>query len=307
MKVVITGGTGLIGSTLTRSLRENGHEVIILTRDPKRHEPPAEGAQLVKWDAQTAAGWVEAADGADAIVNLAGATINHRWTDSYKKTIMDSRINSGKAVVAAIKAMQHKPKVVIQASAVGYYGPRQEEVVTEETPAGNDFLAEVCKAWEASTEEVEAMGVRRCIIRTGIVLSTQEGAMAQLLPIFKLFAGGPVGSGEQYYPWIHLGDEVEAIRYLMECEDCSGVYNLSAPNPVKNKVFVKALGNAVSRPAIAPAPGFAIKLMFGEMATIVLDGQRAVPERLQAAGYDFRFTEPENAMRNLLYSGYEKN
>ncbi len=306
MKVVITGGTGLIGSALTDNLLGAGHEVIVLTRNPDEYRRSMpEAVHLVQWDAKTAGEWVAEADGADAVVNLAGASLDNRWTDSYKQRVRDSRVNSGTALIEGFKAMETKPKMLVQASAVGYYGPSGDKVVTEATPPGDDFLADVCQAWEASTADAEKMGIRRVIIRTGIVLSTKSGAMARLIPIFKIGAGGPVGSGKQYYPWIHIGDEVSAIRHLIEDENAQGVYNLSAPNPVQNRVFVKALGRALSRPAIAPAPGIALKLLFGEMSTIVLDGQRAIPERLQEEGFQFRFVEPEPAMRHLLYSGYE--
>lgn len=304
MKTVITGGTGLIGNALAKSLIADGHQVIILSRDPKRKDA-IKGAEMVKWDGKTARDWVEAADGAQAIVNLAGASIDNRWTESYKKLIVDSRVNGGRAVVEGIKAMTQKPEVLIQASAVGYYGPRGDEKINEEGSAGSDFLAEVCKQWEDSTAEAESLGVRRVIIRTGIVLSTKGGAMARLLPIFKMFAGGPTGSGKQYMPWIHIGDEIEAIRFLMEHQNAHGVFNLASPNPVTNKEFTKAMGGAMNRPAFAPAPGLALKAMFGEMSTIILDGQRVVPEKLQNMGYTFRFTDPQAAVRNLLYSGIE--
>lgn len=306
MKVVITGGTGLIGRALADSLAENNHTVIVLSRDPENAKPfTSDNVTLAHWDAETEDGWVDYANGADAIVNLAGASLDSRWTDAYKKRIRDSRTKAGQAVVAAVKAANQKPKVVIQASAVGYYGPRDDEIVTEAANAGDDFLADVCKDWEDSTAEVEELGVRRAIIRTGLVLSTKGGALGRLIPIFKLGGGGPVGSGKQYYSWVHLGDVIDAICYLIENDKATGPYNLTAPNPVRNKDFSKALGKALNRPAITPAPSIAVKLMFGEMATIVLDGQRVVPENLQTAGFKFRFHEPEAAFRHLLYSGFE--
>lgn len=304
MKVVITGGTGLIGTALAKNLVGDGHQVVILSRNPKRRESIKE-AELVRWDGRTAGDWVEQADGATAIVNLAGASIDSRWTDSHKKEIIESRVNAGQAVIAGIKAMQHKPEVLVQASAVGYYGPHGHETVTEDTPAGSDFLAEACKAWEASTEEAESLGVRRVVTRTGIVLSTKGGAMARLLPVFKFFAGGTVGKGNQYMPWIHISDEIGAIRFLIENKNARGIYNLASPNPVTNQDFTGAMGKAMNRPSLMPAPGFGIKLAFGEMSTVILDGQRAVPQRLQQLGYQFQFTDPQNAIRNLLYSGIE--
>ena len=304
MKVIITGGTGLIGRALTKNLLDDNHEVIILSRKPKKANMP-DGVTVVEWDAKTGNGWSEYAEGADAIVNLAGETIGERWTPERKQAIMESRVNAGNAVVEAVKATTQKPKVLIQASAVGYYGPRGDEVITEESESGSDFLAKVCQAWEDSTKDVEEMGVRRVVIRTGIVLSTKGGALEKLMLPFKMFAGGPNGDGEQYWAWIHLMDEVQAIRFLIENDTASGIFNLSAPDPTKNKDFVKALGKALNRPAITPAPGFAMKMMLGEMATIVLDGQRAVPQNLQDMNYEFNFVKPEPALRHLLYSGYE--
>lgn len=305
MKVVITGGSGLIGRALTKSLRADDHEVVILSRDPEKVKHMPQGTQVVEWDGRTTEGWLEAAQGAEAIVNLAGAPISNRWTDSYRERVTNSRVNAGKAVLEATHSI--KPKAVIQSSAVGYYGPRGDEIVTEDAPRGNDFLAHVCDAWEASTEPIDDMpDVRRAVIRSGIVLSTKGGALVRLLPIFRMFAGGPVGGGKQYMPWIHIGDEVNAIRFLIENDKAEGVFNLAAPEPVTNKQFSQALGRAMSRPAFAPVPGVAVKVLYGEMATIVLDGQRAVPQRLLDMGFEFRFNDPEAALRHLLYSGVEQ-
>jgi hypothetical protein len=305
MKVVITGGTGLIGRALAESLLSDHHEVIILSRDPENVEHPPRGAIIAGWDAHTEKGWLQYAEGADVIVNFAGATLDNRWTPAYKKRILDSRVQAGEAVTAAVKAAKKKPKVIVQASAIGFYGARGDEPVTEETPAGSGFLAEVCQQWEGSTAAVEKQGVRRVVVRTGLILSTKGGALERMLPFFKMFAGGPVGSGKQIYSWIHIGDEVDAIRFLIEQEKASGVFNLTSPNPVSNKVFSKTLGKVLNRPAFAPAPALAIKAMFGEMGSLVLTGQKVLPTRLQALGYRFRFTELEIAFRHLLYSGVE--
>jgi uncharacterized protein len=254
-----------------------------------------------RWDGRSAAGWGQWADGAGAIVNLAGAGIaDSRWSDERKREIVASRVDAGKAVVEAVQAAAVKPAVVIQSSAVGYYGSRGSEVLTEQSQPGDDFLADVCVDWEQSTAAVEALGVRRAIIRTGIVLSTEGGALPKMLLPFKFFAGGKLGSGQQYFPWIHMADQVGAIRFLIDNAQASGPFNLAAPNPPTNADFVKAVGQAMGRPSVMPAPGFALKAAFGEMSTVLLDGQRAEPQHLLALGYRFRFTDPVAALKDIL-------
>ncbi len=301
MRIIITGGTGLIGRPLAAELAGAGHEVIVLSRNPARAAGLAPGVQVVKWDGRTADGWGQLADGAGAIVNLAGEGIaDSRWNEARKRSIRESRVQAGQAVVQAVQAAQQKPQVVVQASAVGYYGPRGPEIIDESAPAGNDFLAQVCVDWEASTAPVEALGVRRAIARTGIVLSLAGGALPKMLLPFKFFAGGKIGSGQQGFPWIHLNDEVAALRFLLENPQASGPFNLAAPNPPTNAEFVKAIGEAMGRPSAIPAPAFALKLGFGEMSTVLLDGQRTAPRRLLDLGFQFRFTDPVVALRDLF-------
>lgn len=306
MRVIITGGTGLIGSALAKNLAAAGHEVISLSRNPAQHTFP-QGVTGVAWDSKTAAGWGHLADGADAIVNLAGAPIAgtglfpSRWTEERKRRIRQSRIDAGTAVTEAVAAATNKPKVVIQSSGVDYYGNvPSDKIITETSPNGSGFLADVTVDWENSTAAVEAMGVRRVIIRTGIVLSLESGALPITVLPFKFFAGGPLGSGEQWWPWIHLDDEVRAIRYLLENDSAAGPYNLCTPNPLKNKAFAKAIGHVLNRPAFFPAPAFALKLALGEIAAIVLDGRRAMPQKLQNEGFEFKFPTAEPALRDLL-------
>lgn len=305
MRVIITGGSGLIGSAFAANLAASGqYEVIILSRNPAAHEgQQPKGVKLVEWDAKTAAGWGKLADGAYAIVNLAGAGIaDKRWSAARKAVIAGSRADAGAAVVEAVRAAKNKPQVVLQISGVGYYGPRGDEVIDETGAPGDDFPARVCKdAWEPSTTPVRELGVRHVIMRTGIVLSKDGGALPRLVLPVKLLAGGPLGSGEQYYSWIHIDDQVRAMRFLLENPATHGVYNLTAPAPVTNKVMVTRIGTVLSRPTFAPAvPGFALKLLLGEMAGVVLDGQRAVPERLRQAGFRFRFADVETALRDVL-------
>lgn len=304
MKVIITGGTGLIGSALAHSLVQDGHEVVILTRDaskPVKSLPSA--ARLVKWDGKTGEGWHQEAEGADGIVNLAGANISPQgglWTEGRKKVIIDSRVNAGKAVVDAIRRTTTKPKVLLQSSAIGYYGVHDDEIITETSPTGSDFLASVCRDWEASTAEVESMGVRRVLLRTGVVFDKEGGALPLLVLPFKLFAGGPVGSGRQYISWIHSDDETNAIRLLLEDGSAHGAYNLTAPNPVCQKDFAKVAGKVLNRPSFMPTPAFAIKMVLGEAATFALDGQRVIPKALQDKRFEFRFPNLEGALRDLL-------
>jgi uncharacterized protein (TIGR01777 family) len=301
MRVIVTGGTGLIGRPLCAALAADGDEVIVLSRNPAKVKGLAQGVKVEQWDGKTAQGWGQLADGAGAIVNLAGEGIaDGRWSTSRKQRIRDSRIEAGKAVMQAIAAASVKPKVLIQASAVGIYGPRTDEIITEQTSPGKDFLAQVCFDWEASTASAQSkFGVRRAIARTGIVLSLDGGAFPQMALPFKLFAGGPVGSGKQYVPWIHMADEVRAIQFLIRNEKAEGAFNLSAPNPLTSKEFGKVLGQVLGRPSIMPAPAFALRAIFGEMAALLLSGQRQVPARLLELGFEFTYPQLEAALRNL--------
>ncbi len=213
---------------------------------------------------------------------------------------MDSRVKTGKALAEAIRQAQPRPKVFIQASAIGYYGSCQAEIVTEKHKPGGDFLAQTCIEWENSTRTIDQLGVRRAVVRTGIVLTADSGALARLLLPYKIFLGGPFGNGKQWYSWIHLADEVAAIRFLIENPGAVGNFNLTAPNPLPNRDFGKILGKILKRPSLIPVPGFLMNLAFGEVASIVLDSQRVLPARLQELGYQFRFPELEPALRDLL-------
>lgn len=312
MRVVITGGTGLIGRALSKSLVRDGHEVVVLSRFPERARGLPGGTQVVGWDAESADGWLPAAEGAEAIVNLAGANIGgehflpSRWTKARKRLIRESRVNAGRAVVDAVTNMSPKPGVVIQASGVGYYGFHGDEELGEDAPPGDDFGARLThEEWEPSTAPVEALGVRRAILRTGAVLDPGEGALPRLMLPFQLFVGGYWGSGKQWLPWIHLEDEVQAIRFLIEHEQAHGPFNLVAPGIVTNADFGRALGTVMKRPYWFPIPGFALRLVFGEVTTVLLEGQRAVPERLLGLGFTFRFPELTSALRDLLARGSE--
>jgi len=307
MRVLITGGTGLIGRALSANLASDGHEVIILSRSPGRATHLPDGVRAERWDACTAEGWGHLADGADAIVNLAGSSIAgegffpSRWTDEQRRLIRESRLDSSRAVVKAVALAEQKPRVVIQASGVGYYGYRGDESLTEKAEPGDDWAARfTVEEWEPSTAPVEEMGVRRAVARTGVVLSTEDGALPRLLLPFRLFVGGPMGSGDQWVSWIHLKDEARALRFLIENEEARGALNITAPNPVTNGELAKLLGKVMGRPAWIPVPGFAMRLAFGEVADVVLKGQRAVSQRLLDLGFEFQFPAAEAALVDLL-------
>lgn len=305
MRVLITGGTGLIGSGLAAELAQAGHEVIVLTRNPDKAQGLPAGVRAERWDGRTAQGWGHLADGAGAIVNLAGASIAgegflpSRWTPERKRLILQSRLDAGRAVVEAVQAAAHKPGVVIQPSGIGIYGFAGDRVLDETAPAGTDWLAQVAVQWEAATAPVEAMGVRRAIIRTAVVFSRAGGVLPLMLLPFRLFVGGPIGGGRQYVPWIHIADEVGAIRFLIENPNASGPFNLVAPEVMTNAELSRVIGRVLRRPSWLPLPAFAMRLLFGEVATLLLEGQRALPKRLQDLGYSFRFPTLEGALRDL--------
>jgi uncharacterized protein (TIGR01777 family) len=302
MRILITGGSGLIGGALVERLAAEGErEIVVLSRNPERMRGLPAGARAVGWDAETAAGWGELADGALGIVHLAGESVaSGRWTDEKKRRIRDSRIASSRAVLAAVEAAAVKPRFLLQGSAVGFYGDRGDEVLTEDRAPGNDFLAGVCTEWEAVTEPVEALGVRRAVLRTGVVLAAEGGALPKMALPFKLGLGGRMGDGRQWMPWIHLADEVGAIRFLIDSEEAMGPFNLTAPRPETNRELSRVLARVLHRPSLFPAPRAALRLALGEMAEMLLASQRAVPGRLEAAGYRFLHPELEPALRDLL-------
>lgn len=301
MRVIITGGTGLIGTALGADLVSSGHEVIALSRNPSRATGLPAGMRAERWDGRTAAGWGPLANGADAIVNLAGDNLfGWPWTASRKERILRSRVDAGHAVSQAVTEATVKPRVVIQASGVHYYGDHGDEVVTEGTPPADDFLARVCVQWEAATAAVEAQGVRRAITRRGIVLSRRGGALPVWSLPFRFFVGGPLASGKQWVSWIHLADDVAAIRFLIENEAASGPFNFAAPYLATNAQFSSAMARTLGRPNLMWLPGFALRLVLGGLANLVLVGQRAVPTRLQSLGFQFRYPNVDRALEDLL-------
>lgn len=294
MKVAVSGASGLIGSALVPSLRSSGHEVVRLVR----REPAS--PDEARWD--PAAGELDrsALQGVDAIVNLSGENLGRRWTDVRKREILDSRVRSTALLARTAAALPPRPSVLVVASAVGYYGDRGDEILTEESSAGTGFLADVVRAWEAAADPAREAGVRVAHLRQGIVLSTEGGALKQMLLPFKLGVGGRVGSGRQWWSWVSLDDVVAAYRYALET-DVKGAFNVTAPNPATNEQFTKALGKALRRPTLIPTPGFGIRALFGEMGdAMLLGGQRVLPGRLLDAGFEFSEPTLEGALEHIL-------
>jgi len=302
MKVLIAGGIGLIGSALTRSLLKDGHQVTILTRNPAALDRAPQGAEMVGWDGKTSDSWGEVMGQMDAVVNLAGENIGSgRWTKNKKKRIRQSRIDSGAALCRAMERSLKRPLVVIQASAIGYYGSMDDRELDEFYPAGNGFLPGVAKEWEASTQPVEYMGVRRVVIRIGVVLDKKKGAFPLLLLPIRLFVGGAIGGGTQWISWIHLEDVVRAIRYLIEDGHASGVYNLAAPEPLTNRAFGKIIAGMLHRPFWLPIPTFAMKLVLGEMSALILESQRVSSRKLINLGFKFEYPTLKEAVKAILH------
>lgn len=303
MNIAITGGTGMIGRALAHGLVAEGHQVKVLTRSPERHAALAgPGLSLAAWSTDRPTQLAQTLEGCSTVINLAGAGVaDGRWTAGRKALIRSSRVEAGAALVRAFTALgESRPDHLVQAAAVGYYGVDRQGPQTEDAPPGTDFLSSVCQDWEASTAPVEKLGVRRAVARIGVVLSREGGAFPRMLLPFRLFAGGPLGTGRQPLPWIHIADTVGALQWLIAQPEATGPFNLTAPEAVDNAAFSKTLGKVLKRPSFMPAPAVALRLALGEMATIVLDGQAAVPARLTATGYRFRFPQLAPALEDLL-------
>lgn len=307
MKVIIAGGTGMIGRALSVNLLNAGYDVRVLSRDPKSYKSHfPSGVKLSKWDPAQVNGLNDTLEGSEAVINLVGENlagdgfVPTRWSPRRKRQLIDSRIVPGKTLSDAIEAASKPPSVLIQASAVGYYGSSETEVFTEESPPGSDFLANICIDWESSTASVMENGVRRVVIRSAIVLDANQGALNRLIFPFKLFVGGSLGNGKQWFPWIHPIDEIRAIRFLLENESAEGPFNLVAPNLLRNAELAKVISAILNRPSLIPVPGIALRIALGEVATMVLEGQRAIPKRLGNLGFTFQFPDIEPAMQDIL-------
>lgn len=299
MRIAIAGGTGFVGSALVKRLLDKKNELFILTRNTA-NKNSSKNLNYVQWlnDDDLPE---DALESIDVFINLAGESINSgRWTDERKKRILNSRITATREVLRIISRLEEKPYTLINASAVGYYGTSLNETFTESSrKSGTDFLAETVRRWEEEASQAEEFEVRTVFCRFGIILEKNDGALPRMALPYKLFAGGPVGTGDQWVSWIHLDDAVNGILHCIEHEQLEGPVNFTSPNPLTMKEFGKTLGDVLNRPHWLPAPGFALKIALGEMSTLVLEGQKVLPEKLQASGYDFLYPDLRSALRNI--------
>ncbi|MGD0590798.1 MAG: TIGR01777 family oxidoreductase [Bacteroidota bacterium] len=302
MQVIIAGGSGFIGRKLIVELLQTRHEVIVLSRRPENVHKTFPAVRVEFWDAKTGSVLVNILGGAGAVINLTGESIAaKRWSSLQKQKILSSRIDSTRAIVNAIEQMHHRPSVLLNASAVGYYAHVPEDEVTEAYPKGNGFLPDICEQWEMEALKAIEFGVRVVLLRTGIVLDKSEGALHKLLLPFRMFIGGPLGNGRQWFPWIHVQDEVNAILFAMEHEQIAGAINLSAPEFVRLSDFCRVLGKVLHRPSWLPVPEYALRLILGEMAKpLLFQGQKIIPKKLLETGFKFRYPNLENALQDIL-------
>jgi uncharacterized protein len=302
MKIVIAGGSGFLGTALSRTLAAEGHDVAILTRLTSNRNPAPPRVSFVQWDPNGNIGpWAKAMEGATAIVNLAGESIAaKRWSAAQKQKLRESRLLATRSLTTAIRQAAGPPIAFISGSAVGYYGDRGDETLTEASPPGTDFLASLAKDWEAAASEVASV-TRVALVRTGIVLDRRGGALPKMLPPFQMFVGGPLGTGTQYMPWVHKDDWVRLVAWMIAAEGARGPLNATSPSPVTNAEFSRALGHALKRPSLLPAPAFALRLALGEMAdALLLSGQRVLPVRATDLGFSFRYSNIDEALASVL-------
>lgn len=305
MKIAVTGATGFIGSRLVERLQAEGHSVVVLTRNPDRAKSLFSAAkfpnvEVVAYQPLQSGTWQQSISGCDGVVNLAGAPIaESRWTPERKQEIMDSRKIGTEKIVEAIAQANPRPAVLVSSSAIGYYGTSETATFDETSPAGSDYLAEVCQAWESTAQKVQEYGTRLVILRTGIVLGS-GGAIAKMLLPFRMFAGGPIGNGRQWFSWIHLEDMVNLILRALTDAEMRGTYNATAPNPVRMAELSQSLGEVMNRPSWLPVPNFALELMLGDAAKVVLEGQQVLPKRTQESGFVYEYTGIKQALTDVV-------
>ncbi|MGQ9869641.1 thylakoid membrane protein ThyD [Leptodesmis sp.] len=304
MKVAVTGATGFVGHRLVERLQAEGHQVVVFTRNPDRAakvfpKTAFPAVAIVAYTPTVAGEWQQAIAGCDGVVNLAGEPISERWTAAHKQAILESRKLGTRRIVEAIVQANPKPQVLVNASAIGYYGTSETVTFDESSNPGNDFLAEVCKMWESEAQKVKEAGVRLVILRLGIVLG-MGGAIARMLPPFKLFAGGPIGSGKQWFSWIHRDDLVSLILQALTQPSMAGIYNATAPNPVRMAEFCHTLGEVIHRPSWLPVPAFAIEALLGDGAIVVLEGQEVIPKRTLETGFQYQYPTVKQALEEVV-------
>jgi uncharacterized protein (TIGR01777 family) len=300
MKLVITGASGFIGTALCQQLLQQGHTLTLFTRGAPR-EPNTGVKRWHHWTPGTLRDWDSELDGVDGVINLAGEPIAEiKWSATQRRRLEKSRVDSTHVLVQGCAKAKHTPKFLINASAVGYYGPHGDEIITEEAPAGADFLSQLCLNWEAEAMRAERLGMRVVRLRTGIVLGRGGGALEKMVPPFKWFTGGPLSSGKQWMSWIHLEDQVRLILYLVENQQAAGPINATAPNPARNKDFSRALGKVLHRPSWMPVPGFILRIGLGDMADMLLTGQRVLPAAAQKLGFEFRYPNLPEALQACI-------
>jgi uncharacterized protein (TIGR01777 family) len=302
MKVLVTGGRGFVGAFLSRELARHGQEVTILSRRETLPDPAYPAISFLTGDPTREGPWMSVVPDHDWIINLAGASVFTRWSAAHKQEIYNSRILTTRNLVAAL-AQGDRGQLFCSTSAIGYYGPRGDEDLTEESPPGDDFLARLARDWEAEALKARDLGVRVVVTRFGLVLGPDGGVLGQMAPLFKFFLGGPVGSGAQWFSWIHRLDHARAFLFLKDHPEIHGPVNFTAPQPVRNRELVRALGRVLRRPSFLPAPAFMLRLLLGEFAEVVLTGQKVLPQKLLAAGFNFAFPTIDEALENLLGKG----
>lgn len=302
MKIIITGGTGFIGTHLLKQLTLHEHSIVMFTRGAAgRRTIGRSVVHSIHWDPLDRGEWMKEVDGSDVIINLIGKNVfEERWNERVKKQILDSRIIPTRLIVEAVSAAKKRPSLMVSASAVGFYGDRGNEPITEESSGGNDFLADVVRQWEGAAFDAEQFGVRVAVPRIGLVLEKSGGMIGKMLLPFRLFTGGPIGSGRQFLPWVHMDDVVKGLLFPIENTQFSGRYNLVSPHPVTMDEFSRTFGSVLHRPSWLPVPDIALSILYGEGAKVILSGQNALPVRLQSAGYQFSFSELNAALKNIL-------
>ena len=303
MKIAITGATGLVGSRLVAQLNQAGHQILVLTRNPSKAQrvfsTSISNLETVQYTPQESGAWQQSISGCDAVINLAGEPIAERWSPAQKQAIMDSRQLCTRKLVEAIAMAEQKPQVLVSASAIGYYGTSEASAFDETSGSGTDFLAQVCQNWEAEAQKVAEHGVRLVILRIGIVLAN-GGALGKMIGPFKMFAGGPIGSGKQWFSWIHRDDLVNLICKAVEDDSMSGVYNATAPNPVRMGELCQTLGEVMNRPSWLPVPDFVLELLLGDGAIVVLEGQQVIPKQTQQSGFEYKYPELKPALAEIV-------